>query len=385
MIPVFCGDGRATPDLINLKDGMGRTPLMLAVSSGSLACIYRLDEIETVEWITINALGESLFAVARRMGNPEVLNYFEEKRRRGGSLSVLAVDRSGEAVQGRGEGATQDRGVEVMEGRSGEQTQARGEEAVQVEDTMNRLDSILVVNDRREAGYQTRRAEQAAQELDSLLGQTRDPAGVLQDPVLRNADAMARFRRVLRQRQDYYSDRRPRETEGEREVWSDQTQRRLDRRRSGARERRLERRREDAREIGVRLERRTQRLRQSLEQVEREIERRDRVNRGRNEVQQQSLERRWRELNQNGYVGPQNEVITLDDTEEIIDLEDDQRGSESGTETAGGAQLRPGTEEEFEAARQAEAGLNELQRKLIRECPVCTHLMVAPIRIYRCK
>ena len=48
-------------------------------------------------------------------------------------------------------------------------------------------------------------------------------------------------------------------------------------------------------------------------------------------------------------------------------------------------QLRPGTEEEFEAARQAEAGLDELQRKLIRECPVCTYLMVAPIRIYRCK
>ena len=105
-------------------------------------------------------------------------------------------------------------------------------------------------------------------------------------------------------------------------------------------------------------------------------------------MQQQSLERRWRELNQNGYVrtsNEQSEVITLDDTEEIIDLEDDQRGSESGTGSAGGAQLRPGTEEEFEAARQAEAGLNELQRKLIRECPVCTHLMVAPIRIYRCK
>ena len=50
VLPLFCGNPRCTPSLLNMKNKRKRTALMEAIYYGSLDCVRLLDEMEGVVW-----------------------------------------------------------------------------------------------------------------------------------------------------------------------------------------------------------------------------------------------------------------------------------------------------------------------------------------------
>jgi hypothetical protein len=57
---------RCTADIIDIRDGEGRTPLMVAVEHGRLDSVKEMDRLEGTEFRTENSQGDTLLQVARR-------------------------------------------------------------------------------------------------------------------------------------------------------------------------------------------------------------------------------------------------------------------------------------------------------------------------------
>ena len=70
---------------LDTRDAGGRTPLMLAVSKGSLACARELVGVEGVDLDTRDGQGRSLEEVARARGSAEVERLIRDARRPAGA------------------------------------------------------------------------------------------------------------------------------------------------------------------------------------------------------------------------------------------------------------------------------------------------------------
>ena len=79
MIPLICKDQRCTADLINKKNKLGNSCLMLAVEKGRIECLEELSKVKGVDWKTQKNDGESLMQVAKRSQNKEIMRILDEK------------------------------------------------------------------------------------------------------------------------------------------------------------------------------------------------------------------------------------------------------------------------------------------------------------------
>ena len=88
IVKLLCQDSRCCPSLVNMKNKIGFTPLMIAVHNGNLDIVKELD-MEGSDFFAKDDDGTTLIEVARRNNDFEVLKYLIE-RNKVDSLKVIA-------------------------------------------------------------------------------------------------------------------------------------------------------------------------------------------------------------------------------------------------------------------------------------------------------
>ena len=79
VIPIIGQDRRCTPGIINIRNNMGRTPLMYAVEQGHLDCVKEMGRLEGTNFQTKNNQEKSLLEVARKKKHATVVQYLTER------------------------------------------------------------------------------------------------------------------------------------------------------------------------------------------------------------------------------------------------------------------------------------------------------------------
>ena len=75
VIAIFGQDSRCSPAILNMRNSMGWTAVMMAVYRGHLDCVKEMDKLEGTNFRTKNYAGDTLVDVARQEGHEMVLEY----------------------------------------------------------------------------------------------------------------------------------------------------------------------------------------------------------------------------------------------------------------------------------------------------------------------
>ena len=101
VIPIIGQDRRCTPDILNIRDRGGRTPLMRAAEQGYLDCVKELDRLEGTDFQTKNSQGETLIEVTRRKNHAAVVQYLEERMNQGAAnVATNTLERMNQVAEG---------------------------------------------------------------------------------------------------------------------------------------------------------------------------------------------------------------------------------------------------------------------------------------------
>ena len=93
VLRLLCKDRRCTPSVVNIKDGLGWTALMVAVFDGSLEILKELEKIKGIDFDTKTNSGRTPIKSAKAMNKTAVLEYLRERKKntlRGMAASIVA-------------------------------------------------------------------------------------------------------------------------------------------------------------------------------------------------------------------------------------------------------------------------------------------------------